>query len=374
MFPTFTITGTPGDRGWAYGAQAADLIRHSIANYAYLFAYRRGLDWAAVQAAALEYGPIIGAFNAEVLEEVEGIAAGSGHTLGEILALNVRTELLAGTPAGPSHAGYAAAQARNRSAAVPDHGECTALAVLPSRSATGAPLLAQNWDWTGDQRAACIMLRVRAPGKPALLTLTEAGMVGKIGLNEAGVGVCLNILRSNGDGETPGVPVHVLLRTILESGSVGEARALATSAKTGASSNLLCADTDGQAVSIEVTPAGAGLIEPSNGLLIHTNHCLSPDTCALEKPFDAISSTVPRLNKALALLSDRADAIDRDAVMAVLRDESEGLMSICRSPDRRLAPADQVETVASVVMDLRERRIDVAPDIPSRVAFTPVAL
>ena len=43
-------------------------------------------------------------------------------------------------------------------------------------------------------------------------TLTEAGMLAKIGLNDAGLGVCLNLLNTTADGGLDGTPIHLLLR------------------------------------------------------------------------------------------------------------------------------------------------------------------
>ena len=50
--------------------------------------------------------------------------------------------------------------------ATQDDGECTTAAATGAATAGGATLLAQTWDWQGDQRAACVLLRVRAPASP----------------------------------------------------------------------------------------------------------------------------------------------------------------------------------------------------------------
>ena len=51
----------------------------------------------------------------------------------------------------------------------------------------------------------------------AFTTFTEAGILGKIGLNNHGVGVCINILGSSSDGGLGGIPIHILLRLLLQS-------------------------------------------------------------------------------------------------------------------------------------------------------------
>lgn len=372
MFPIISVGGAPYERGLAYGRQAAAQIRHSVASYARIFAFY-GLDWAAMQERARPFAALIEAFAPELLEELRGIAAGSGRAFEEILALNARTELLPPSLAVASP-DWPAAAARNRLAGVPEHGECTAVAVLPEASADGRPWLAQTWDWTGDQRAACVLLRVEAPGRPALLTLTEAGMLAKIGVNAAGLGVCLNILRSPQDGLRPGLPVHVLLRALLGAADVDAAAELVARAPVGAASNLLCADRAGRAADFELTPGARALLRPRDGLLIHTNHCLDPETAPAASPIDSMPSSGPRQRRAEALLRPLAGRIDRGALLGLLRDEAGGLAAICRRPDPLLPAPARVETVAAVLIDLAAATMHVAPGIPADVPFAPVAL
>lgn len=372
MFPIISVGGAPYERGHAYGHQAAAQIRHSVASYARIFAFY-GLDWATMQARARPFAALIEAFEPALLEELRGIAAGSGRAFEEILALNARTELLPPSLAVASPDWPAAAR-RNRLAGVPEHGECTAVAVLPEASADGRPWLAQTWDWTGDQRAACLLLRVETPGRPALLTLTEAGMLAKIGVNAAGLGVCLNILRSPLDGQRPGLPVHVLLRAVLGAADVEAAVELVQRAPVGAASNLLCADRAGRAADLELTPGARALLRPQDGLLIHTNHCLARETAPVASPIDSMPSSGPRHRRAETLLRPLAGRIDRAALTGLLRDEAGELEAICRRPDPRLPAPARIETVAAVLIDLAATTMHVAPGIPADVAFVPVQL
>src|SRR5512146_2434392 len=103
MFPEVSVAGAPYERGRAYGEAVAPLVRHSIASYARLFACRRGLDWAGSQAEAMRFAPLLAEVAPDLLEEMRGIADGAGRALPEIVALNVRTELMAGIGAGVYH-------------------------------------------------------------------------------------------------------------------------------------------------------------------------------------------------------------------------------------------------------------------------------
>jgi isopenicillin-N N-acyltransferase-like protein len=58
----------------------------------------------------------------------------------------------------------------------------------------------------------------------------------------------------------------------------------------------------------------------------------------------------------------------------MLRDEADGLLSICRKPDLSLPPEAQLETVASVIMDLGQGVMHIAPDVPSRAEYQAIAL
>ncbi|GAB4439223.1 MAG: C45 family autoproteolytic acyltransferase/hydolase [Chloroflexi bacterium OHK40] len=408
MFPELTVTGVPYERGRAYGAAVAPLICHSIASYARLFALRRGLDWAASQDEARRYRPLLLGVAPDLLEEMRGIADGAGREPDEILALNVRTELMAGIGAGVYHPEGPAALARNRAAGVPQHpegddmpapgdahlaglagdpgpgqvsvrhpvddGECTTAAASGAATAGGETLLAQTWDWQGDQRAACVLLRVRAPGEPELLTMTEAGMLAKVGLNSAGLAVSLNLLRSRDDGREVGMPVHVLLRKMLQARSFAEARAAAHLAPAAGSSCITLASADGAMVSLELTPGGVAAVEPEQGLLAHANHCVDPVAAAGECPIEPPSTTRERHGRAWELLRAARGAIDVALLQSVLRDHDGDPRCICRHPDLRLPTLDRGESVCGIVLDLGAGVMHVAPGVPCTVPFTAVAL
>jgi isopenicillin-N N-acyltransferase-like protein len=68
--------------------------------------------------------------------------------------------------------------------------ECTSLAVFPERSAYRELILAQNWDWIPGIQGAWLLFE--SPDFQ-VLAFTEAGIPGgKIGINSAGLGLCVN--------------------------------------------------------------------------------------------------------------------------------------------------------------------------------------
>ncbi len=368
MFPLIELSGTPFARGRTHGERARTRVERSIANYTSLFGHC-GIGWAEAQRLGAAYRERIGDFDAALLEEMAGVAAGSGRAVDEILALNARTEILPPTFPGKPSAEWLA----TRLGCPADVGECTAIAVSPGRSRTGGALLAQNWDWLGAQREALVLLRIREPDGSSCLTLTEAGMLAKIGFNEHGLGMCLNILRSEDDGAQPGVPVHVLLRALLKRASVASAIEFASRVHVGASSNVLCADREGDAASLELAPGGMQVVRDGDGTLCHTNHFLSPGARGGEVAPPASLSSVPRLECALRHAAAHAK-LGTAELQALLRDESDGYLSVCRRPDPSLPEEARIESVASVIMELGCAVMHVAPDVPSRSAYVPVSL
>ncbi|MEN9231871.1 MAG: C45 family peptidase [Thermostichus sp. DG02_5_bins_236] len=397
MFPILNLHGDPQQRGYQYGSQAAPQIRHSIASYARQFAYRCGLTWQQSQILAEGSLPWLERHTPQMLEEIQGLATGSGFTFSEILALNLRTEILARAVSGGSHPNYAAAMEHNRQAGVPQHppdpipefdgippteaspdwGECTTLAALPQVTSTQHTYLAQTWDWIGDQRSACLVLRTHAPDYPPWLTLTEAGILAKIGLNQAGLAVTLNLLRSQQDGQTQsgGMPVHLLLRLLLQCENWQQALERVKSYPYTASSCVSLASASGQVISFELSPQGIGLHHPQGGLLVHTNHFLDPTLQAHELPPYVGSSTRQRLERASYLLhqSVQRGSLDEVALQAILQDRSDAPGSICRHPDPHLSAVDRTESVAAVAMDLNTQILHVAPGLPDQVEFVPIS-
>ena len=361
MFPIVEVSGGDFERGRMHGERARDRVERSLANYARLFSFH-GMAWGEAQRRSAGYRDLIGGFDAALLEEIEGIASGAGRPFSEILALNARTEIMPSSFLSGT-----------------DSGECTAIGVSPGASATGETLLAQNWDWIGSQREAMILLRARESSEPGCLTLTEAGMLAKIGLNSSGVGVCLNILRSVFDGASAGagtgagVPVHVLLRALLKRGSVSDAIAFAAKLSFGGSSNVLMADRGGDVASLEFSPRGLRVVRGDGGSLCHTNHFLHPEAAGWQATHLPSLSTIPRLERARELARARPKQGIED-LKRLLRDESAGLLSICRQPDRSLPPELQLETVASVIMEPGRGVMHIAPDVPSRAEYQSVAL
>lgn len=374
MFPQLTISGQPHERGVQYGAACSARIRISIASYARLFAYLHGADWAEMQKRALAYVPVLEQYTPNLLEEMHGIAEGAQLHFAEILALNVRTELVAGVRRISPAPGYVEMMAANERAGIARHGECTTVAAFPGATKLNNTLLAQTWDWYGEQRAACVILRIEEPDAPTILTITEAGILAKIGLNSDGVGVSLNILFSEGDGVEPNMPVHVLLRRALQQRSFADAVDMLQAMPAAASSCITIVEASGAGASLEVTPQGVGILKPHDGILAHTNHCVTDPASACEIPHLPNSSSMPRFDRAVTLLYQHHSQIDEAVLIDILRDHEDAPMCICRHPEHTPAADYQPESVCGVILDVASGVMHVAAGVPCQVPFTPLTL
>ena len=94
MTPRIRVAGTHFERGRQYGAQARAQVHLSVQAYQRVFAHYAGWDWPAVRRAAAGFEAPIAAFGPAYLDEMRGIADGAGLDLADVLAINVRTEVM----------------------------------------------------------------------------------------------------------------------------------------------------------------------------------------------------------------------------------------------------------------------------------------
>ncbi len=371
------LGGGARSRGRRYGEAAGAQIAVSLSSYGKMFAVC-GMNWQQVAERARPFEAVIERAFPQALEEIHGIAEGSGVPFGTLLALNARTELLP-----PDYHARVAALAGAAPSATGAVNECTSFAVAPSMAASApgagaggsqasvpAVWLAQNWDWLGGQRDALVLLDVTPDDGPRYLTVTEAGMLAKIGCNQHGLGVTLNILRSFDDGQLPGLPVHILLRALLACDSVAQALEFSRlQPHYTSSSNVLMADAGGAVASLECSPRAVRVLEPAQGRLWHTNHFLDQEQAGFDANLVGNNSTIARFGAASELLGADSEPMNLAAAQMVLSDGRAGFDSICRFPNPAVPAASRVETVASVIMNLVTRELWVSPAQPSLGGF-----
>jgi isopenicillin-N N-acyltransferase-like protein len=329
---------TPGDRGRGLGAAQADRIASNADIYLRLFEVSARLDRSRVLELGGQALERIGAFAPELADEIHGIAEGSGIEPALVGALNARTELLCA-------------------------GECSTIACLGTATASGAPIGIQTWDWHDELSDSWLHWTIDHPGGHRVETMTEAGIVAKVGVSSAGVALLLNILGHRDDGPPIGVPVHVLNRAVLDRAGNGvDALTLLTTAEVSASSavTVIADDEDGGAVcTVELSPAGPGFVTPDErGVLVHTNHFLAEpgrhnDTMVRFGP-----DSVLRLDHARRSMARQAEGeIDEHSILDTMRSHRGGSGAICCHPSPSAAFGDRWRTLATVIAEPSSRRL-----------------
>lgn len=299
------------------------------------------MTWEDVRREASKYLPFVEQKLVSLVEEMQGIAAATDTKILDLVALNVRTEITFGL--------FTSGKVSQT-----EHDGCTSLA-LQNVGGQQSSFLAQNWDWQAEQSANISLCRVSQPrtNKPVFVMCTEGGVIGKIGFNSSGVGVCMNAIRARGVNYQ-GAPVHVAMRTALESTTCIAAVESLKTLGTAGSAHLLVADRD-TARGLECTAHGVlELPLDERGTIVHTNHLILEHAGVDEPPW--LDDSRPRLSRMQSLLNERRHAsemhLDFDQIQAMFEDEDGFPFSINRSQQG----TSTIQTLFNVVMDLRSRK------------------
>jgi isopenicillin-N N-acyltransferase-like protein len=349
-FPLIQLKGSYFEIGLAHGRSLASEIRDNLSLYYNMVEGLTGLDKEQALKRSLEFLSVVQENAPHLTEEMEGISRGAGIPLEAVMLLNARTELMSSKVPG---------------------GECTAVGLTADRVEGGRPLLAQNWDWHHAIRKGSALFLVTPPQGPRCLYLAEAGQLGKIGLNENGLGVLLNILFS---GQVQnGLPVHIMLRLILEAGRVAEAIRLVKNAVKASSSHFLLGDAKGNIVGLELWPGGVAEIGPTQGVVLHTNHFCGTGSKINDEGLTLFPDTIPRIERAGAFLSQKK-RWSADGLKEMFVNHQDGPASICRHVAGDAPEFMRMETIASLVLDLRGKTMEVTAGQPCRNSYQTMSL
>ncbi len=347
----------PADRGRGFGRAQSDAVANTLTAYRQMFADAHGLDIPEIRRLGEGVRDVLASECPDLAEEIAGLAAGSGQDERDLFAVNARTEILRGASAP----------------------ECTAIGAVPPAAANGKTLLAQNWDWHPDLASSRVLWWIEDSSERWFVTLTEAGLLGKIGLNSRGVGVCLNLLSTSSDGGISGTPIHILLRQILQcADNLSEALRILLNTHVSASScfTLAYAEADGEGavVSVERTPDAARLVWPEpEGWLVHTNHLRQPAAPGVEDRYAReYPDTLVRLWHMERALRAAKEPVTPEAMQQLLCSHFNGPLAVCCHDPDNARYLDCQETLASVILDLGSRSMRVADGAPCSTPFEPV--
>ena len=359
-FPVVHVGGDARTRGVQYGEQAAEQIARSVAFYADVVSPAAGLDWNGILEGVDRHRPVWTEQDPEIVTEIEGIAAGAGREVAEVLALNTRGTIVPIDTVGDGEE------------AAPEEG-CTSFAVLPEASDNGHMLAGQNWDYLEGIQDAIVLVHVKPSHGPTLLMIVEAGQVGRHGASDAGISLHANGLTGR-LRDNRGLPSPFWRRQILREENISKAVEAALRPPKVGSTNLMISHRDGFAINIESQPNTARWLYPEDGWMVHSNHYLGEVPVELTDTYTPSGDSLVRYGRARRHfeLVRKQRGIGFSDIAAMLRDHFGDGLGICTHSDPEAAAHERWQTVATAITDLTDGVMWVAAGPPCRHEFTPM--
>lgn len=333
------------------GRELASLVGNDLpaeqAIYRQLFA-ASGIHTSAIRLAADTAQRQLTHWAPDLAEEITALADASGLPPWQLFLLNARTEVLATAP----------------KASGTGRGECSAVA----RAGLGG----QTWDWHAELASYWRVVRYTGTTIP-FVTLTEAGILAKIGMNAAGVGLLFNILGHRADRGLEGVPVHAVARRILDSAhTVAEAEAIVRSARLAASSCFTLLDAE-RVSCLEASSEGVVQVPAHDGWTVHTNHFVSAVLADGELRTGPETDTLVRHQLLTSRLAEAAPQSPDELRQLLCAHESDGAPVCCHAPADG-ALGTRWQTLATVALEPVTRTLSVLAGGPCESGrFLPIS-
>jgi isopenicillin-N N-acyltransferase-like protein len=301
------------------------------------------------------------AFAPELVDEIRGMSDATGLGINELVIMNGFTDFvdLMANPAparANDHVDDEIGAEIGAEIGDGDGGGCTAFMVDERATADGRSYIGQTWDMHTTATPHVLMLEVQPAGAPAAMCFTITGCVGMIGMNEHGVAVGINNLLDKAG--RIGVHWVFVIRKMLAQATVDAALAVLQQAPLSGAHNYVLMGPDDAGVlrgyNVEAM-ASRQHVTPLVGSLAHTNHCVAPENCQVERPRKAYSlaSTETRLSQAEQFLADHHGAITPQALIELTRYHADQGPSVCA----HAVPDYHIESSGACIMSPTTREL-----------------
>jgi isopenicillin-N N-acyltransferase-like protein len=332
-FRKISVEGTPEEIGFQTGTLLKDEIQLNSEFYiAYIL---EKMSAQQLSKAVLYIKSLLANFCPNLLVEIEHMASAAKIKPEYLFAMNARTELLLS----------------------PNYNECTAIA-FPKKG-----ILAQNWDWSSKLEDNSVVIEITKPNGLKIIQLTEAGVCGKIGMNNYGIGLTLNILRTL-DRNLKGVPVHLIMRCILECKTFEEVISTVKSFTKGTSSNLIIQNSD-NSINVEYGGQAWKLFSIENDFYVHTNHFIHIDRVSVDE--NSFENSLHRYNRSHEQLRENEQTVDSmKNILSDTQGEHPILSKYVPYLDKNMGDTG---TLATIVMDLKNGTFEVRKGNPNSKHF-----
>ncbi|MGM0686886.1 MAG: C45 family autoproteolytic acyltransferase/hydrolase [Promethearchaeati archaeon] len=351
-FPLIEIQGNSTERGFEYGTKCRDLINRRIDILRNIIKSNIffNVTWSDVLKKAKIFLSSIRQYDPQIVEELDDIAEGAERSFDEILLLNVIYEFFSLNVDGVWSG-------------------CTAVAITPESSLKSKTIVGQNDDWNEVFQDVSVLLKIDQEQGPRIVQFCDAGTIGGNGFNSEGISLCGNSLLSN-NWNWKGIPHMILKRGALNAMTLSDAIRAITSARRCSSHNYLLAHSQGEAVDIETAPHEVSFLMPQEGILTHSNHFVTQKPNIQDLKVNKSPNSIIRKHRSSKLLQKKNGSITVDTVKEMFRDHFDFPHSICRHPSPENTAFHQIQTNASIIMDLTNSRLFLTRGTPCKNEYS----
>jgi isopenicillin-N N-acyltransferase-like protein len=218
-------------------------------------------------------------------------------------------------------------------------GRCSDLVATAPKTADGHVLVGHNNDMSRRYERELVTIERVIPGDPDVFTIGN-GIWISVGWNSAGLSLTGNELSPN--DERVGIPREVQVRAMLRDRSLEAMVGTALHHQRASSYNNVLVSSDGDVVNVEGSATQAELVEPEDGVLVHTNHYVCESMLRYEGDERYAGLSAIRYRRGRELLDGaQPGTVDAAAMRRFLSDHENAPDSLCRHE------ADGRETVTA---------------------------
>ena len=333
-----TLTGTGFELGLQHGKLLKKEIGEIVGKWKKNTSDMMGRGANIVLAEFFQYAQFTAAikkWTPDLYEEVRGIAEGSGQQMNDIMVFNLLDEFWVYQDNIRNH-------------------HCSGIGV-PARNGNSG-YIAQNMDIESYTDGYQVLMRLTKTDKrPEQLILTHPGLIALNGMNETGIGACMNTLMQLKASNT-GLPVAFIVRRVLNSTDKEDLLQFIQTVPHASGQNYIIG-IRGEVFDFEASASKVKRFDPqnANGTIYHTNHPLANDDVKdWFKKYDpsnkdAIDQDKSNSHIRLTAVQRRvkdASGVDDILIKETLRSKDDKDNPVCR------APKNGGFTFGSVIMTL----------------------
>jgi len=342
MIKRYDFKGKPGEIGVQHGETLKDEIESLYSKLMQVYtANEPTSNESSIIGAASRHIDMTKKYAPDLIEEIDGIAAGAGLPFEKVFFMNCYDEL--------SH--Y-----KNRKEQV---NGCTSFLACGLATADNRTYLGQGWDMSEFFKPVIISINSMAyfGEKPKSIFLTHPGIVGGAGINEYGLALIWNTVKAL--DEKPGVPVTLLIRKVLDGKNLNDALKTLLNTPRASGFNYMVGNEYG-GFNIEATGTREQITYVT-AIHSHANH-YEDEVLRLDenKPPDKKANSYIRSGRMRQLLENYFGKIDLDICKNILCDHANYPLGICR----HLVEGETDSLTQSALIFIPEEKLMLASDGP----------